>query len=62
MDWRKVLTKGDVIRVIASFLFFNLMFYLFIPLETAYVVASNLVLLLFLILFVVIRTSDDGDR
>ena len=61
MNVRELITAGDVIRIIASFGFINIMFFLFIELETAYVVAANLVLLLFLVLFIVIRTSDNGE-
>ena len=56
-----VLTTGDLIRIVASFLFINIMFTIFIPLHPVYLIACNLVLLLFLALFIVIRSSgDDG--
>ncbi len=54
-DLKKVLKTGDIIRIIASFLFINIMFIVFIPLDPVYILAVNLILLLFLALFINIR-------
>jgi hypothetical protein len=55
-----VLSSADVVRVVASFIFINVMFTIFIPLELVCIVTCNAVLLLFLALFVVIRSGDRG--
>ena len=60
MKWRRVLKTGDIIRIIASFLFINIMFVVFIPLDPVYIIASNLMLFLFLVLFINIRLQDTG--
>ncbi len=60
MKWRRVLKTGDIIRIIASFLFINIMFVVFIPLDPVYIIASNLMLFLFLVLFINIRLQDKG--
>ena len=60
MKWRRVLRTGDIIRIIASFLFINIMFVVFIPLDPVYIIASNLMFFLFLVLFVNIRLQDTG--
>jgi hypothetical protein len=44
-DLKKVLKTGDIIRIIASFLFINIMFIVFIPLDPVYILAVNLILL-----------------
>ena len=54
-DLKKVLKTGDIIRIIAGFLFINIMFIVFIPLDPVYILAVNLILLLFLALFINIR-------
>ncbi len=59
MGRKGVVTTGDTIRIVASFLFVNIMFILFIPLEPIYLITIDLVLVLFLALFIVIRSSDD---
>lgn len=59
MGRKGVVTTGDTIRIVASFLFVNIMFILFIPLEPIYLITVDLVLVLFLALFIVIRSSDD---
>ena len=59
MDMRKVVSAGDIIRIIASFLFINIMFVVFIPLDPVYIIASNLILVLFLALFITIRLPDN---
>jgi hypothetical protein len=55
MDRRGVLKTGDIIRIIASFLFINIMFIVFIPLDPVYIMAVDLILILFLALFINIR-------
>jgi len=54
-DLKKVLKTRDIIRIIASFLFINVVFIVFIPLDPVYILAVNLILLLFLALFINIR-------
>ncbi len=56
----RVLRTGDIIRIIASFLFINTMFVLFIPLDPGYILVCNLILFLFLALFINIRLQDEG--
>ena len=60
MKWRRVLKTGDIIRIIASFLFINIMFVVFIPLDPVYILACNLILFLLLALFINIRLQDIG--
>ena len=61
MKWRRVLKTGDILRIIASFLFINIMFVLFIPLDPVYIIACNLMLFLILVLFINIRLQDKGS-
>ena len=58
MEWRRVVSAGDIIRIIASFLFINIMFVVFIPLDPVYNLACNLIL--FLALFITIRLQAIG--
>jgi hypothetical protein len=58
--WRGVLTTGDLVRILASFVFLNIFLYALVPGEVVVWLAANLVLLLCLLLFVNIRASD-GD-
>jgi len=60
MKWMRVLRTGDIIRIIASFLFINLMFVLFIPLDPGYILVCNLILFLLLALFIYARLQDEG--
>ncbi len=60
-DVRKILKTGDIIRIIASFLFMNIMFILFIPLDPLYILAINVILILFLALFINIRLPGYDD-
>ncbi len=58
--WRGFLTTGDLVRILASFVFLNIFMYALVPGEVIVWLAANLVLLLCLLLFVNIRASD-GD-